>query len=82
MEMSTSFTRLSQEPKPRGGKWLPRGPDPGHSGLGSGTPEQSPGSPVGDPCFDCGSTWAPPDLKESVFAPCCFSSSPREWRGL
>lgn len=47
--------------------------------------------PVGEPCLDCSSIWAPLVLNERVFAPCCFSSSParqiykslqgEEWRG-
>lgn len=32
--------------------------------------------PVGEPCLDCSSIWAPLVLKERVFVPCCFSSSP------
>lgn len=43
---------------------------------------RSPVSPVGDPCFDCGSPWAPADLTESVFVPCCLSSSPKEGRNM
>lgn len=80
MGMSTSLIPIPQEPKAGGGEWPPCGPRT-ITGLGFGTPEWNQGSPVGDPCFDCGSTCAPLDLKESVFAPCCFSSSPRGCRG-
>lgn len=58
-------TPVPQAPTARGAEWPSWSRRPGvwHS-------------PVGDPCFDCGSTWAPLALKDSVFAPCCFSSSP------
>lgn len=79
MRMSAPSPRSPRNPSPGpvSGSLMAWAPTLWVRGL---TP-QGPGSPVGDPCFDGGSTWVPPDLKESVFTPCCFSSSPGDWRG-